>query len=82
MLIRLTLVQTKDPFYMRAKDVRTIQKDAKDRITTMVTTDIFMQTGPICYAVVESVDEVARMVHEALGVYSERAPVPVSRLIS
>lgn len=80
MLIRLTAIQTKDVFYMRAKDVRTIEKDGKDRITTMVTTDIFTQAGPLAYRVLESVDEVARMVHEALGVYSDR--VPPSRLIS
>lgn len=78
MLIRLTLAENKDTFYMRAKDVRTIQKDAKDRITTIVTTDIFTQTGPLAYRVMESGDDVARQVQAVL---SEPAENNVKRVL-
>lgn len=67
MLIKLTLASSKVQFYMRAKDVRTIEKDARDQITTMVTTDIFTQQGPIAYRVMETIDEVAARVASALS---------------
>lgn len=67
MLIRLTLAENKDTFYMRARDVRTIQKDPKDRITTIITTDIFTQTGPLAYRVLESSDEVAMRVQVVIS---------------
>lgn len=66
MLIRLTLAENRDTFYMRAKDVRTIQKDTKDRLTTIVTTDVFTQTGPIAYRVMEKGDDIAEAVNRAL----------------
>lgn len=79
MLIRLTLAANKDTFYMRAKDVRTIEKDTKDRLTTLVSTDIFTPSGPIAYRVLEGIDQVAQLVDEALG----KAPTPlVGRLVS
>jgi hypothetical protein len=67
MLIRLTSAVNKLPFYMRAKDVRTVEKDSRDQITTMVTTDVFTNNGPIAYRVMESVEEVANMVNAGIS---------------
>lgn len=75
MLIRLTLAANKDTFYMRAKDVRTIEKDPKDRVTTLVSTDIFTPQGPLAYRVLEGIDEIAQMVDGSLG-------IPTGRVVS
>lgn len=82
MLIKLTLSTSKVQFYMRAKDVRTIEKDARDQITTMVTTDIFTQQGPLAYRVMETVDEVAALVGRALenSQIATHVPAPLIKM--
>ena len=67
MLIKLTFAQNKHEFYLRASDIRTIERDPANILQTLVSTTLITNTGPLTYGVIENPDEIANMVENALS---------------
>lgn len=65
--IKLTLTPGNIPFYMRAQDVRTVSKDQKNPLQTLVSTPIMTNQGPLAYPVLESQEEVVNAIEVAAG---------------
>lgn len=65
--IKLTLVANKTPLYMRAADIRTVEKNSQNPLETIVSTNLITPRGPCLYQVLESQEEVMRQVDAVLG---------------
>lgn len=67
MLILLTHSEGRRQFYMRAVDIRALERDAHNILETIVVTNLMTPSGPQAYRVIENPDEIAAMVNKSLA---------------
>lgn len=64
--IKLTNPGNRTPLYLRAQDIRTVEKNPQNPLSTVVMTSLITPRGPAIYEVVETQEEVMRLVDSSL----------------
>lgn len=64
--IKVTITGNRTTVYIRAADIRTIEKNPQNPLATIISTNLITSRGPALYEVMESQEEVMRQVDIAL----------------
>jgi hypothetical protein len=66
MMIKLTYATTKASFWIRAIEVRAVERNPGNLLETYVITTLMGPQGPVVYSVLESPEEVVEAVEDAI----------------
>ena len=69
MLIPLTFSHNRNTFYIRADQVRSIERNPDNLLETHVGMMLMTQQGPLTYSVLETPDDIAFLVNNTLSEY-------------